>query len=109
MLAGGVAAIIYTISVVWALNTIGVLRQAVVAVLVFLGVLAVLATLLNFRDSLPNFFSSFKVRRGVRIGKRIDVAGIIGTVQDVGPLTVKVGTDDGLTVVIPNRTVAKRL
>lgn len=107
LVSGGLAAIIYTVGVVWALVEAGIIVLALQAAGVFLGVIALVALVVWLVDFLPNMFAYWQVVKKWSVGDSLEVSGVSGTVQSFGWLAVTLDAN-GHTVVVPHRTV-KRL
>lgn len=99
--SGGVAAIIYTVATVWALATVGILREAFLIVLGASLTLAAAAIALALLDVVPNLAARRRVRAKLSVGKRLNVEGLTGTVERLGAMSLRMRTDDGLLLVLP--------
>jgi len=93
---------VMVIGVIMALDTVGVKVNAIIAGLVLSGFAFGLAT----RDALTNVLSGFLIiiYRPFRLGDRLVVTGIEGTVSNVDLRYTTLSTDDR-TVLIPNSTM----
>lgn len=107
VLSGSIAAILYTIGVVWALVEAGVIVLALQIVGGFLGVIFVVALVVWGIDFFPNLFSYRAVVKRFSPQDTVIVSAVSGTVQNIGWLSVTLITSDGLTIVVPHRTVKK--
>lgn len=98
-----VAAIIFVIGFVYALNQLGV---SVGPLLGLLG-LAGLAIALAFQDILENVIAGvfISIRRPFDAGDQIATNGFEGTVEDVNLRVVSLVTFDGVRVFVPNSSV----
>jgi len=67
-----------------------------------------LAVALAARDSIANFFGSLMILldKPFQVGDRVDIAGKVGNVEEVGFRSTKIRTLAGHLVTIPNSTVA---
>lgn len=99
----------YGFALVWALNQLGItttVLQIVVALVVFTLVVVVVLTL---KDVVKNFFAGLVLRQKsvVKIGKRIEVGLVEGTVVRVGWLETKLVTRKKEVVFVPNSLMVK--
>jgi len=108
LISGGVAIIIYTVGVIWALVEAGIIVLALQIVGGFLGVIACIALVIWGIDLLPNLVAYRAVIRKWSVGQNMSVSGVKGTVQSFGWLSVTITTPDSMTVVIPHRTVKSK-
>lgn len=108
MLAGSVAAVIYTIAVVWGLNVAEVLVLALEIVLGFFAVLAVVMFLTWLVSAGPNFASRAWIVKQYGKGAQVTVRGVSGKITSIGPFWVRLrhGTE---RYSVPNRTFKKDL
>ena len=100
--------VIYLVSVILALNSLGVTSIALYVVLTlivsFVGISLMLAT----KDFMPGFYSGFELKKkGIVKGKKIKMGNIEGTVVRVGFVQTKIKTKENDDVYIPNSTLAK--
>ena len=108
LLAGGFSAVIYTVSVVWALYAAGILTYSFLVVAGTLLVLGLLALYVWARDFLPNVFAIGKARKRCPPGRQVRVGNVSGTVERVGLTFTRLRDDRGVLILVPNRTVARR-
>src|SRR4051812_1420048 len=91
------------IGVVVALSTVGINTSAVMAG----GAVLLVGIGFGLQKLAENFISGLLllIERPVRKGDFIDVAGVLGTVEDIGLRATHVLSRDGLTVIVPNATL----
>jgi len=94
---------ITTIGVIVALSTIGINTSAVMAG----GAVLLVGIGFGLQKLAENFISGLLllIERPVRKGDFIDVAGVLGTVEDIGLRATHVVSRDGLTVIVPNASL----
>jgi small-conductance mechanosensitive channel len=94
---------ITTIGVLVALSTIGINTSAVMAG----GAVLLVGIGFGLQKLAENFISGLLllIERPVRKGDFIDVAGVLGTVEDIGLRATHVVSRDGLTVIVPNASL----
>ncbi|HEY0192049.1 MAG TPA: mechanosensitive ion channel domain-containing protein [Kofleriaceae bacterium] len=94
---------ITTIGVIVALSTIGINTSAVMAG----GAVIAVGIGFGLQKLAENFISGLLllIERPVRKGDFIDVAGVLGTVEDIGLRATHVVSRDGLTVIVPNASL----
>lgn len=97
--------VIWIVAVIVALNNAG---YDVGAVLAGLGI-GGLAFALAAQDTVSNLFGGFTVLtdKPFRINERINVAGLDGTIKEIGIRSSRMLTLEGRTVTIPNSTFTK--
>ena len=79
---------------------------------IFLGVLLMLiflTLLVGIKDSFPNFMARFLLKKSkkIRIGSKISIREIYGSVQKIGYLETMIKTDDGDILHLPNFQLLK--
>jgi small-conductance mechanosensitive channel len=94
---------ITTIGVIVALSTVGINTSAVMAG----GAVLLVGIGFGLQKLAENFISGLLllIERPVRKGDFIDVAGVLGTVEDIGLRATHVVSRDGLTVIVPNASL----
>lgn len=94
---------IMTIGVIVALSTVGIDTSAVMAG----GAVLLVGIGFGLQKLAENFVSGLLllIERPVRKGDFIDVAGVLGTVEDIGLRATHVVSRDGLTVIVPNASL----
>jgi small-conductance mechanosensitive channel len=92
--------VVTTIGVIVALGTVGIDTSAVMAG----GAVLLVGIGFGLQKLAENFISGLLllIERPVRKGDFIDVAGVLGTVEDIGLRATHVVSRDGLTVIVPN-------
>ena len=92
--------VIYTLAVIYAIQTIGVQSTLILG-----GLAALLVGIgLGLQQTFNDFFSGLilLLERSVKIGDVLEVDGMVGTVQSIGIRASIVETRDNLSVVVPN-------
>jgi hypothetical protein len=107
IIAEATAAVIYTVSVVWALHLAGVLTQAAWFLLGALVALIAAGLLLYVRDILPDFIAGRKLKPALKEGDDIKVQGVGGVIEQKEALRLRVRAPDGWYH-IPYRALKKR-
>lgn len=94
---------ITTLGVIVALSTIGIDTSAVMAG----GAVLLVGIGFGLQKLAENFISGLLllIERPVRKGDFIDVAGVLGTVEDIGLRATHVVSLDGLSVIVPNASL----
>jgi potassium-dependent mechanosensitive channel len=89
-----------TIGVIVALSTVGINTSAVMAG----GAVLLVGIGFGLQKLAENFISGLLllIERPVRKGDFIDVAGVLGTVEDIGLRATRVISRDGTAVIVPN-------
>lgn len=105
--AGGIAAIIYTVAIIWALVYARAITYALIILGIFLGTLLLLSVALWVRDFVGNALIGRVIRSQIRKGDSLQVQGVEGEVHAFATTGVYVRTPDEDTIIIPYRTVQK--
>ncbi len=105
LIAGAIAAVVYTIAVVWALVAAHIVREAAFIVAGALAMMALFAIVLWVADLFPNLIAGWRMKRRPKNGRTFSGAGVKGTVEHAGPLAVRLRTKDGFLIVIPNKAL----
>lgn len=92
-----------TVGVIVALSTVGINTSAVMAG----GAVLLVGIGFGLQKLAENFISGLLllIERPVRKGDFIDVAGVLGTVEDIGLRATHVVSLDGLSVIVPNSSL----
>ncbi|MBN2567641.1 mechanosensitive ion channel [Candidatus Woesearchaeota archaeon] len=109
ILATTVSGIVYFMTVVAALNYLGITPLIVNIISVAAIVLFVVAAVLSFKDFLPNVMAGISViaNRTVNTGDRISVGNTTGTVKNVSLTHTEVVSPSGDVYVIPNASLVR--
>ena len=99
--SGTVAALIYAVTTVLALQAATILDDSLQLVAIVLSVFAVIAIALGVRDFLPNYLAGRKSKKKLRIGDSLRVNGLRGEVCELGRLSVQIRTEHEEHVAIP--------
>jgi small-conductance mechanosensitive channel len=94
---------VMAIGVLVALSTVGINTSAVMAG----GAVVAVGIGFGLQKLAENFISGLLllIERPVRKGDFVDVAGVLGTVEDIGLRATHVVSRDGLTVIVPNASL----
>jgi small-conductance mechanosensitive channel len=101
---------IYFLALVMALNVLG-LDSFVLNVLAYAIIATLLVSvLLSVKDFLPNIFAGFFIHRKgmIREGDKVHVDGMAAKVVKTDVMEVKLQTDKGDTIFVPNSLFVKR-
>lgn len=103
--------IVYFVSVVMALNQIGLTSFIFNLVLMILFVFIVIFILIAIKDFIPNMLAgSALLKEGIiNIGDRVDVANIKGKVIGITLMDTKIETKEGDVIWVPNGFLAKHI
>ncbi len=97
----GVSIFIWIIGLLTAIEQLGLRAEILVAIIVLLGVAAIVA----LRDILTNIASKYlsDIYIPYKVGDRISIAGYTGSVIEINPLVTVLITDEGKTISVPNK------
>lgn len=100
---------IYFITAIMALNQLDITTTVLSMLSGAVIVIIVIAVALAIKDFVPNLFAGFYIykNRFIKVGERIKVRGIEGTVQEISLLETKLKTKEGDTVYIPNAVMTQ--
>ena len=104
-----VSYVIYLFTIVIFLDKLGI--KSIVLYL-FVGailMLIILTFLVGLRDIIPNFVAWLILQKKgkVKVGRKIDVKNIYGTVEKIGYLETEIKTDNGDILYVPNSLFVK--
>ena len=101
--------IIYIITIIMALNQLGVTTTILQIILIGIIILAILFAFISLKDFVPNTLSSFFIYKKdiFKKGDRIRVHNIEGKVENIGFVETEIITKKGDKIYIPNSTLIK--
>lgn len=105
LISGGVASVIYTVSIIWGLVTAGIIIEVLWIIVGALGMLALLSLFLAIRDLLPDYIAYFRVKKKLKKGSKLSVDGVTGKVERINWQEVRLRDSKKRLIVIPNRRV----
>ncbi|MEM4969744.1 MAG: mechanosensitive ion channel [Sulfolobales archaeon] len=96
----GISAFIWAVGILIAIEQLGLRAEILIAIIVLLGIAAIIA----LKDVLSNIASKYfsDIYVPYKVGDRISIAGYTGSVIEINPLVTVLLTDDGKTISIPN-------
>jgi small conductance mechanosensitive channel len=101
--------LIYLITIVFALQELGITSIVLYLVLGAVLMLLVLSFLVGVKDIIPNFIAWLIIqsKSKIKVGRKIEVKEISGTVEKVGYLETEIKTGRGDILYVPNRLFIK--
>ncbi|MBS3151891.1 mechanosensitive ion channel [Candidatus Woesearchaeota archaeon] len=101
--------IIYLITIIFALNQLGVSTKILQTILVVFIILIVIFIILAFKDWLPNLISGIYIIRTekIKLGDKIKTKDIKGKVIEIKLLETKIETNNNEIIFIPNSNLTK--
>lgn len=110
LLGGLTAGIVYTVSVILALDAAGFDTAVVVTLTVVLFISVILGAFVALRDFVPNALAYFTLRRRKAFapGARIEVGDVKGTIVEVSLVDTTLKTKKEEMVVVPNAYLTRR-
>jgi small-conductance mechanosensitive channel len=101
--------IIYFISIVTALNYLGIVPNIINAISYIVIILLAIFILLSIKDFIPNSIAGFSlIRKGrVKVGDNIEYKGTAGKIVEMTLVDVKLKTRKGDIIIIPNSLLVK--
>ncbi|HLC51931.1 MAG TPA: mechanosensitive ion channel domain-containing protein [Candidatus Nanoarchaeia archaeon] len=101
--------LIYLITIVFALNQLGITSIVLYIVVGGLMMLAILTLLVGLKDVIPNFVAWILLQRKGRVieGHHINVREIAGQVEKFGFLETEIRTENGDLLYVPNSLFLK--
>ena len=101
---------IYFITIIWALNSLGLTTTILNMVSATFLILLIVAILLGIKDFIPNLISGFFIyRKGIiKPGDKIKVGNLTGRVIRISLIETEIKTSSGDAVYIPNSTLTKK-
>lgn len=102
LITGLASAFIYAVSIAWALQTIGILYEAVWWTAVSLVGLGVVAGLLKLFDTVTNVLVYQSLQSGIVTGETVSIGCVSGVVERRGWSGITVRSDEQ-TIFVPNK------
>jgi len=101
--------IIYALAIIAALTRLGIFRTLFNVAIFTIVAIVVILLVLNFKDLISNAIAKLLyARKDLQPGKNIKVDGISGKIVSVGVTEVKIITDKGNVMILPNAYLLKR-
>lgn len=100
---------IYFVTIVIVLQQVGLVSTILHMIAAGVIILIILSTFLGIKDFIPNAMAGFFIQRKkeFRIGQRIKVKGMQGTIIEINLLETKIETKSGDIIFIPNSVLSK--
>ncbi len=110
MLSHAATYFIYFITVVWALNALGLTTTILNMISAAVLILIIVAIFLGIKDFFPNIISGFFIHRKniIKIGDKIKVDNLTGKVTKITLIETEIKTSSGDTIYIPNSIITKK-
>jgi len=101
---------IYFITVIWALDSLGLTTTILTMISAAFLILFVISVLLGVKDFFPNIISGFFIYRKeiIRPGDKLKVDNLAGTVKKISLTETEVKTNKGDIIYIPNSTLTRK-
>jgi len=101
---------IYFISLIWALNELGLTTTVLNMISAAALILIILSILLAIKDFIPNIISGFYIYQGsiLKEGQKISIDNLEGTIRSISLLETQIETSKGDTIHIPNSVITKK-
>ena len=108
-IATAVSYLIYFLSIITALNQIGLTTIALYIIVGGAVILILIATALGIKDFIPNFLAGFFIyRKGlIKEGQYLIVQNFERTIKKISLVETQLETPKGDTIYIPNSTILK--
>ena len=101
--------LIYTITVIIALNTLNILNITLIVIAYFIAILIIGTIILGIIFSIPNLVAGITLRKKIKKEQQINTALIKGTIKKINTLNTKIETEKKELIIIPNKTLKKTL
>ena len=101
---------IYFISVIWALNEMGLTTTILNMILAAALILIIVSILLGIKDFIPNLISGFLIynKSIIKEGDKIKIDKLEGKVVNISFIETQIKTKKGDIIHIPNSTITKK-
>lgn len=101
---------IYFISVIWALNEIGLTTTILNMISAAVLILIIISVLLAIKDFIPNLLAGFLIYQKslIKEGNLIEVNQLKGKVKNISLLETEIETRKGDIIYIPNSLITKK-
>lgn len=100
---------IYAITIILVLNQLGVSKKTLQITFLIIVILAVIFTVLAFKDWLPNLISGILIlkNKNIKPGYQIKINNIKGTIKKVNLIETQIETNNKELIFIPNSTISQ--
>lgn len=101
--------LLYLLSIIYALNQVGVTTFVLKFVLIFIFILIILLILLSLKDIIPNLIAGLFLhqKKLIEVGDQISVKDIKGKVLEITGTETKLETKNKDIIIVPNRVLIK--
>jgi small-conductance mechanosensitive channel len=101
---------IYFITIIWALNTIGITAPILNMISAALLILIIISIILAIKDSVPNMIAGLVIyRKGIiKEGNKIKIDNISGIVKKISLVETDIESDTGDVIHMPNSIITKK-
>ena len=101
--------IIYFITIIMALNQLGLTTIILYIILVVVLVIIIILIVLAFKDFMPNLTAGFYINRSKNIkkGDNVEVNTVKGKILDINLVETKIKTKEGDEILVPNSFLLK--
>ncbi|MEE9525990.1 MAG: mechanosensitive ion channel domain-containing protein [Candidatus Woesearchaeota archaeon] len=101
---------IYFVTIIWALNSMGLTTTILNMVSGAILVLIVISIILAIKDFFPNIMAGFFIYRKntIKVGNKVKIDNVSGTVKKISLLETEIKTPSGDTIYVPNSTITKK-
>lgn len=101
--------VIYAFAIIAALNRLGIFKEVFNILIVVALVILAIFLLLNLKDFILNAAAKILYKRtDLQVGRKIKINDICGEITKVGLTNVKIYTDRGNIMILPNAYLLKR-
>lgn len=102
LVSGIVAGVIYVITVIVALDSVGLSTVVLTALTIVVALSAMLGIIVAVRDLVPNVMAGLTIRRRFTVGAKLRIEGVEGRIVELTAVDTTIETKKGERMVIPN-------
>ncbi|MBW2996359.1 mechanosensitive ion channel [Candidatus Woesearchaeota archaeon] len=101
---------IYFVTIIWALNSMGLTTTILNMVSAAFLVLIIISIILAIKDFVPNLISGLLIHRKniIKVNDKVKIDNVKGTVKKISLIETEVKTSSGDTIYVPNSTITKK-
>lgn len=109
ILENGIKYVVYILAVIFALKRLEIFDKVFHIFIIALAITVLIFLFLNFNDIILNFFAKLLYfKKNLKVGKKIKIDGISGRILKIGLTEIKILTDKGNIMILPNAYVSKK-
>lgn len=107
LLANTLNTAIYFVTIVWALELLGISILVLNIVSLVIFVLLIIVLILSIKDFFPNFIAGMLIKHNYKVGQKIKIDRVSGKISSVSVLKIIIKTEQDQSIHIPTSYLLK--